>query len=241
MTTFDQIVVKCPHCSTLMMDYELISYTTHGSSTYFSDGKNDEVPSMEDASGIGICVACKKPFWRSESKLPADQIDWKRMDNLPNVMDTLSLIMIFDEQGKERQIMFYKELLEQDFAKTEWQEFYLRKHLWWSINDIIRHLGGWTQARSLRELKAILSHRRTCKKLFRKYDGLLVQNLDRMIFLYIISADVDLLYLANMYREKGKFQKAMEILSKEGVQKGKTYSQLQRKISRKNHFVFKLS
>ncbi len=240
MTMFDQIIVKCPHCQTLMMDYELMSYTSDGSAEYFSDGKNDSIPSMNNTQGIGICAECNKPFWRGDSKLPEQQIDREPMENLPNVKEVYDLFMAFDEEGKERRINFYKELIENNFAKSEWQEYHLREKLWWAVNDTIRHLSGWTVARNLRQLRDIIIHRRSCKRLYKKYQPLLAENLTRMIFLYIKSTDVDLLYLANMYREKGDFDKALDILSKVDGKRGSTYTKLRRKIRRGNRRVFQL-
>ncbi|MFC2101541.1 hypothetical protein ACFLS7_00940 [Bacteroidota bacterium] len=241
MTTFDQIVVKCPNCSSLMMDYELMSYTTHGSAEYFSDGKSDSLPSMNNTKGIGICSECAKPFWRGDAKVKEDQIDREGMEDLPNVNELYTLISAFDEEGKEKKIHFYTKLIENDFAKTEWQEYHLREQLWWSINDLIRHLAGWSVARNPRQFWAIMKHRKVCKKLFKKYQPLLEEILSRMIFLYIKSADVDLLYLANMYREKGDFNKALDILSKVEGKRGAGFKKIQRKIQRHNREVFRLS
>lgn len=77
-------------------------------------------------------------------------------------------------------------------------------------------------------------------KLFKKYEELLKENLNRLIFLYIKKGEVDLLYLADMYREKSDFNKAMEILLKV-EQKGGVYNQMKHKIRRKNKRVFQLN
>lgn len=240
MTLFDQIVVKCPHCNTLMRDYELMSYTTHGSNTYFSDGMCDDIGTMSGSGEISICDQCNKKFWRSDARLERDTVDAKTIDELPGTHDIHDLHLVLKDDGDELRIKFYNDLIEQDFAGDDWQEQYLRTRLWWAINDVIRNLAGWRAARNLGQLSSIINHRRKSKKLFREYSGLLVQNLDRLIFLYIKGADVDLLYLANMYREKSDFSKAKDILNKYEGRKGHQYKAIKRKVKYRDPLVFKL-
>ena len=121
------------------------------------------------------------------------------------------------------------------------KETYLRTKLWWSINNIIRNLSTWQSARNLGQLRGILKHRRKSLQLFSKYKPLLDQNLDRMIFLYIKSTEADLLFLANMYREKGNFKKAQDVLSKFTGNKGKAYHKIKRKIRQKVSRVIQAS
>jgi len=235
MTTFHQIAVKCPHCGLLMSDYELMSYTVHKSTTY-SDGLCDN--GISKIKDIGICVNCNGTFWREDAKL-TEELDWKAMEELDNSLDMMDLPWKFDDDRQEKQILFYKELLENGFADNEWKETYLRTRLWWSVNDLVRYLSAWYDARNIKQFKGILRHRLENFRLFNKYKKLLHHNLDKLIFLYIKGGNVDLLYLADMYREKEDFSKALEILLKV-EKKDALYNQMKHKIRRKNSQVYQL-
>ena len=240
MTLFHQIVIKCPHCSTLMQDCELMSYTVHGSSACYSDGKSDETSSMSAGEEIKACRQCNQPFWKTESKVAEDQVYRETMKNLQEPSDLFDLQTIFDDDWPEPLINRYTEMIENGFAKTDEQEYYVRTRIWWSINDYIRELPGWTYARNLKQLNAIITQRRISKALFTKYQLLLVENLDRLIFLYIKSVDVDLLFLANMYREQENFLKAKDILSKVENKREKLYRKLKCKTRWNNSRVFQI-
>jgi len=235
MTTFHPIILECPKCSTLMSAYELMSYTVHRSENY-SDGKTEfGVPASKD---ISICTACRLPFWREDGRLPGDP-DWEEHGDLGSVMDLHDLEWNFDDDRNEKTIAFYKDLLDNGFADTDEREVFLRVRIWWSVNDLLRHLSSWRSARNLKMLRAIIKHTREASSLFESYRELFDQNLERLIFLYIKGDDVDLLYLANMYRESGNFSKAREILDKV-ERKSSSWRKLKRKVGKKDRRVFKL-
>jgi hypothetical protein len=213
-----------------------MSYTVHSSTTYSDGFCEDGISKVKD---ISICVKCSGTFWREDAKL-SKELDYEKMEELENGMDIMDLPWKFDDDRQEKQILFYKELLDRDFADTEQKETYLRTRLWWSINDLVRHLSELYDAKNLRQLRSILKHRRESLKLYKKYEELTKKNLDRLIFLYIKAGEVDLLYLADMYREKGDFEKAWEI-SLKVEKKGTIYNQMKHKIRRKNSRVFQLN
>jgi len=235
MTTFHSIVLDCPHCSTLMNDYELMSYTVH-SSTSWSDGKCDN--GVPDNNQIKICAVCHLPFWKANATLP-DNPDWDT-EGLGGPINIHDLPWRFDDNRQEMQIKFYNDLIDDGFADEDDKEIYLRTKLWWSINDIIRNLSKWTSARNLRQLSEIKKHRSKSLKLFGKYKPLLEKNLDRLIFNYIKKGDIDLISLTEMYREKSNFTKAQEILLQFEGEKGKVYGKMKRKIRQKSSKVFLL-
>ena len=218
-----------------MSAYELMSYTVHRSENY-SDGKTEfGVPASKD---ISICTACRLPFWREDGRLPGDP-DWEEHGDLGSVMDLHDLEWIFDDDRDEKTIAFYKDLLDDGFADTDEREIFLRIRIWWSVNDLVRHLSTWRSARNLRMLRAIMKHKRESLSLFESYRELFDQNLERLIFLYIKGDDADLLYLANMYRESGNFSKAREILNKVERKSG-AWRKVKRKVGKKDRKVFQL-
>ena len=235
MTTFHPIILECPQCGALMSAYELMSYTVHRSENY-SDGKTEfGMPASKD---ISICTACRLPFWREDGRLPGDP-DWEEHGDLGSVMDLHDLEWTFDDDRDEKTIAFYKDLLDNGFADTDEREVFLRVRIWWSVNDLVRHLSSWRSARNLKMLRAIIKHRREMLSLFNTYRKLFDQNLERLIFLYIKSDDVDLLYLANMYRESGNFSKAREILDKV-ERKSSSWRKLKKKVGKKDGLVFNI-
>jgi len=143
---------------------------------------------------------------------------------------------IFDDDRDEKTIAFYKDLLDEGFADTDEREIFLRVRIWWSVNDLVRHLSTWRSARNLRMLRAIIKHKHEASSLFETYRELFDQNLERLIFLYIKGEDVDLLYLTNMYRESGNFSKAREILNKVERKSG-SWRKLKRKVGKRDRLV----
>jgi len=236
MTTFDVLTVKCPHCGTLMTHFELMSYTVHGLESW-SDGKVDAgIPDMKRA---GICTSCRKEFWIEDAKMPRD-FEPDEREELPAVEDVYDLDWIFDDDREVKAIMYYQNLLENGFADTDDREFYLRSHLLWSINDLVRYRHPWWKARNFGMLTRMLNSRRKGKSKFEVFELIHTKNLERLIFLLIKSGDVDLLYLAELYREAGNFDKAAEILEKV-EEKGKTWKMIGKKIRKKDRIAFKLN
>jgi hypothetical protein len=234
MTTYDIAHLKCPHCGTIMTTYDLMSYTVHHNDSW-SDGKTGF--GIPDSINILICANCKAPFWKDDARLPSDTESPE--EKYASAMDIYDLEWRFDDDRDEKIIVFYKNLLENGFDDGSMKELHVRTHIWRCINDLIRNLSGWRGIKNLGQLSGIFNHRRETKALFKSYSTLFDENLDRLIFLFIKSADIDLLYLANMYRERGNFSKAKEILEKV-EHKGSTWKKVKKKVNWKNRLVFKL-
>lgn len=233
MTTLDLSVLKCPYCSQLMISYELMSYTVN-EAEYWSDGKTGfGIPS---SGMIGICPSCKNEFWKEESRLEMDRGEIE--EDLPYCMDTGDLGWHFEDDGKEKKIAYYIGLIEKGFASKDEYEIYIRLRLRWAINDLIRYLPEYKKARKLGMLNDIHRKRREARNLFDGYDKIRIENLQQLIYLYIKSGEVDFIVLAEMYRETGKYGKALEVLyhTREPV---KTYRKLKRLIRRKNKGIYK--
>lgn len=236
MTTFDIQIVKCPHCGTLMTHYELMSYTVHHVE-YWSDGKSEAgVPEMKRS---GICTVCRQEFWIEDAKLPSDP-DWQPQDKLAQVMDVYDQEWIFDDDRDLKAIKYYHKLIEDGYADNDDREFYLRKHLLWAINDLVRYPFVWWRARNYGMLTSILNSRRKAYRAFREHEKIYRDNLDRMVFLFIKAEDPDLLYLCELYRERGNFDKASEILDKV-AEKGNAWKKIKKKTRKKDDKVFKMN
>ena len=234
MTTLDLSVLKCPYCSQLMISYELMSYTVN-EAEYWSDGKTGfGIPS---SGRIGICPSCSKEFWKEDNKLDIDRMDIQ--EELPSCMDTGDLGWHLEDDGKEREIAYYIGLIEKGFASKDEYEIYIRLRLRWAINDLIRYMPEYKKARKLGMLSDIRRKRREARNLFDGYVKIRTENLKQLIYLYIKSGEVDFIVLAEMYREAGKFVKALEVLY-HTQEPAKTYSKLKRLIRRKKKGIYKL-
>ncbi len=236
MTTYSRVILKCPQCGGLMTSYELMSYTVHNQPESWSDGQTGYgIPQMDR---IGICPICRKPFWKEDYTLPDDP-EWQPHDDLTDVMDLHDLEWRFDDDRDIKTIEFFHNLLETYLADTDNHEFYIRNRLLWAINDLIRYNTPWWKARTYRMLKAVIANRR---KSLKKYNDLAVMmhdNLKRMIFLFIKLEDVDLLFLAELYREHGNFKKAYDILDKV-EERGKVWKMVKKRVRKKDRKVFQL-
>jgi len=244
MTTFHSVVLKCPQCGTLMSDFQLMSYTVHHA-TSWSDGKSDT--GMPDNSEIKICAVCHLPFWKADATLPYDP-DWDVADELGGALDIRDQLEPFDDGWKEFKIQFFAGLIDECFADDDDKEMYLRTQLWWAINDLIRYYIGFRKPKSFQQLiylfKQYKKRRQELKdrlQLYNSHQALFKENLDRLIFLFIKKGDVDLLYLASMYREKGNFSKAKEILQQYEGNKNEVYRKLRLKLWMKRRKVFRFS
>jgi len=236
MTLFHPVVLKCPQCGALMTSYELMSYSVHSEPESWSDGKTGSgIPQVDR---IGICPVCRVPFWKKDYTLP-DNPDWQPHDELADVMDLLDLEWRFDDDRDIKAVDYYYNLLDTYLPETDEKELYIRNRLMWCINDLVRYNTPWWKARNYRMLKAIVKNRRESLEKFDKLAKMMRDNLERMIFLYIKSDDVDLVFLAELYREHGNFKKAAEILGKVERKTG-TWRKFSRKVRRKDNIVFKI-
>ena len=219
-----------------MTSYELMSYTVHNEPESWSDGRTGF--GIPQTDRIGICPVCREPFWKEDYKLPDDP-DLQPYDDLGGVLDLYDLEWRFDDDRDIKTIEFFYNLLETYLADEDEKELYIRNKLMLSINDLVRYNTPWWEARNYTMLKRIIENRRQSLKKFNNLGMMRRDNLERMIFLYIKSEDVDLLFLAELYRQHENFKKAAEILNKV-ERKGNTWKKIRKKARRGDPFVFQL-
>jgi len=116
MTTFQQIVLKCPYCHQLMSDNEMTSFIVR-SSTLFSDGKSVTEPFSQNDKAIRVCPACNRPFW-SEDAIIDREPDFLEIDPLENALKIYDLPVMTGEDQPESKINYYNKLLKEGFANT---------------------------------------------------------------------------------------------------------------------------
>ena len=244
MTTFSKILVICPHCKCIMYEYELMSYTIH-KATYFSDGKNESDSFVLPGHRIGICHNCKLPFWKEDARCELDAYD-EKYSNVPEVKDLFDLESLSAENYHVGKIEFFQEIIDNGFSNTVDRTIYLREQLWWAINDLVRNSIKPCQLFKFRKLsfgqwKNLAQSRRQSQKEFKKFNPLFLDNLSKLAILLLKNSNEDQLFLAEVYREQGKFRLANSTLKSLAEKSGKTYRQIRNAIRWRKSGVFEIS
>ncbi len=216
MTTFQQIVLKCPYCHQPMSDYEMTSFIVR-SSTVYSDGKSVTEPFPQNDKTIRVCPACNRPFW-SEDAIIDREPDYSKIDSFENALNIYDLLVTTGEDQPEGKINYYKKLLKESFANNNKRKFYLRIRLWWAINDLVRYpfslkKKGQTKAK-FHVFRKYIKNKREQHALFKSFKDLFTDNISQLILLSDTENEEGLIMLAEMFRETGKFREAKHTIDK---------------------------
>ena len=225
MNSIHTFYIKCPVCEAELAG-KLHESLGINCTELYSDGKMicDEL--LSEPQLIVQCPSCSHIFWKDEtvsltvSDENSDQgthkvaiypySSWYLFGTNPN-----------RSQGKIALIQHFTQLLSYLRPLNSKQEIYLRKSLLWAYNDLIRRNYSFT---FLDFLKGKISygtwrhernHRLKEKFYFLKYTLSYKSNIKRIIDILRSAQDkeVDKVYLAELYRLKGNFDKAIEILN----------------------------
>ncbi|HDO27582.1 MAG TPA: hypothetical protein ENH02_05640 [Bacteroidetes bacterium] len=216
MTTFQQIVLKCPYCYHLMSDYELSSFTIRGS-TLYSDGKSVTQPYLQTGKAIKVCSSCNRPFWFEDAVIDREP-DFQEINSLEDALDIYDLPLLRGENQPEGKIKYYNKLLKEGFANTNERKYYLRVRLWWAINDLVRDpfsLKNMLRTKAKFHIfRKYIQNKREQNILFKNLKNIFTENLSQLILLLDTENEDDLIILAEIYRETGKFRKAKHAIGK---------------------------
>lgn len=242
MTTFQPIIVQCPVCKQKMYDYELSSYTVF-ESTLFSDGKSDPVYSNAVDSAIKICSKCELPFWVEHVSVNEEK-RYELANELPKARRISDLPFMMEENFPEKLVKYYEKLLKSGFAGSRERKYFLRMHLWWAINDLVRYrpaiLKMVMRLNNLRAIKYELRNRQIQHQLFSKFTKLFKENLVEMIASSKPVHDDERIMLAEMFRESGQFRKAREVLKQAADQNNHAVRKIRKKTFLLQKKVFRL-
>ena len=176
-----EYVHKCSKCFNYIKSSSLTSGNTFGSKLY-SDGKL-EAEMLPEFPFLIKCYRCDTFLWID--KLETVNVydwdddfgdDWEKADRA----EFLSLNEYF-------------KTLETGIAKTEEEEFYVRKHIWWKFNDRIRSGGNLCY-----DVNEELMWRENCISIQKLLD---VSNSDQKII------------HAELHRNLGNFEKCLIVLN----------------------------
>ena len=203
----------CRNCQS----FNYLSYRGSGNSfgsKLYSDGKLVGPMMPDTETRVGKCMHCKKVDW-----LP--DIHFEGYSILENNIRFSKPVKLYD---------CLKLLKESEYLSTE-QEFYLRHKILWLFNDRVRN----------------------GKKLFafKNDESKFLENVDGLIKLLLNASESEMesfnlddnegVLLAELYRYKGDFKKAMEIMDENSVMAGLIYQDFMEACKNKNQQVIQVA
>lgn len=220
MTLLDTAILTCPECAKYVQTIEVLSFHIF-ESVVFSDGKADTTPIMPNTSRILICPECRKEFWLEDAKQVLNEdLNLEKIKHIVHPSDLFSVKNSDDLLGLAN---YYQQLLDNNFAKNRQNESYLRVKLWHELNDIVRY--------NIPVKLKILEEREKMNEV----------NLVNLVKIFNPVYVEEKLMQAEMYRELGEFDFAIELLNEindDFVDDKKL--QLLSACKKKNKQVFKL-
>ncbi len=244
MTTFSQIILECPNCHGRSQAYETMSYHIH-SSVVFSDGKVESTPPTPFNERILICPECDKPFWREDAKVK-NLLDEDENNNLVQTKDIHDLPFTFENDVSEKMLNYYLDLLETGFATSTEKEVFLRLEIWHLFNNKIRNKPRSIFS-SLKKfdfkytIRSIENHKKARIE-FNKNKEQFDINLNKLISIFKPEFNEQKLLLAEMYRELGKYNKAVSLLNEfDDKEKSLIYSEILKACKGKRKEVFRIN
>jgi len=186
------LVIACPHCNALARHHTLRSGNTFGA-ILWSDGKL-EAPMLPQFPDVTKCHRCKHFYWVEEAEVKR-RIDFfgdtssEKLDvKIEDVLKELRGI----EPVKPLSIEEYIEAIESGVSSNAKRERYLRIHLWWETNDMIR-----------RDPEAEVPT---------KYNEKLQYNFANLLILLDEHVPDDKMMKAEILRETGCFEETIQLL-----------------------------
>ena len=178
------VPLVCPHCGQRYSHGTVLSGNT-GGATFYSDGAFD-APMLDQEVAIIRCIQCKYFVWVNDMTVPNTQRFIDRLCSWKIVPKTKPLT-----------VPELAEALSEGFAKSKEEERFLRLSLWQRFNDRIRGFRLPTESKLLRSNGE--------RNLWR-------ENLVALYDLLDASIPSEQLMRAEIYRELGEFEKALECL-----------------------------
>jgi hypothetical protein len=203
----------CPNC----LSSNQLSYRGSGNSfdsKLYSDGKMTGPMMPDDETKVGKCTECKTVSWIDGNLAESDQFYHPsvKISKKPRLYDYLKLLKA------------------SPFLNTE-QEFYIRHKIYWLFNDRIR------------KGKNLFA--------FKNDEALFFENVNSLIQLITNATKSELdsfnldgnefLLLAELYRNKGDFDKAKQLMEENSVSAGLIYQNFMEACKNQYPFVIQVA
>ncbi len=243
MTSFNRFIFSCPQCSAQLCGKRLKTDAAYFTELY-SDGKMiSEGIVFTDFQAV-VCPSCAHAFWLENEKTELQ--DTEVADYLVYPFQTWYLFGLDRNTPEGIRAMITRLQMLVNILKpyTNEQELYLRKLLLWAYNDLVRIDEEYTPSFFKQPLAYLSEKRKRRKNLkaFQAYRQEYVANISRLIELLRIEEDkaANIAFIAELFREKGKFAKCLEILDKAMVSTH-YLSEIHERASKENALVFKVA
>ena len=223
------IFYKCPFCPALYKETSIMSSNNFFDVSY-SDGYSDSVP----RPGLTKCKACTKFFWISQATR-LGEVDFAGVnaeEGLVSYIEGCRRITPAEWRSatsfSELNTVEFLSAIDEGSATIEKEELYLRKNLWWKMNDAFRCLKPGTRAKR--------GHPR------------FTENLERLLVLLQKendqdhgAAEIHTIMKAEVLRQLRDFKKSLALLiSIKTGERGWILEQLKQECILENDLVFKL-
>jgi hypothetical protein len=244
MPIFKPYIFSCPKCHAQILGKTIRTDAIYYTKLY-SDGKMMCDGLIAAEQQLVLCPSCAHSYWITE--------DTKRTD--PDEIQDKSLVYpvrswyLFGADARVTEgvvalINHCHEMLALMKPYTNEQEIYLRKLLLWAYNDLVRDRETKPALQLARPLLFFRERKERIKRLFlfKKMQDEHVSNIVRLIGLLKVheNKDISLATIAELYREKGNFEKCKELLNK--TNRSTHYvSTIYERASQKCRLVFKVA
>jgi hypothetical protein len=181
-------LIECPNCKALARVFTLLSGNTFGAKRW-TDGKIF-APMLPRPPAITKCRNCGRYFWLSDAKVIGELLLWEpEAEKIPSEWKAAEPVRELSEAE-------YIEAIKIGMAHNREQELYLRIHAWWASNDRLRfNQDAGEQAQTIF-----------------KHSAEAIMNLERLLNLLDITDPDERLMKAEILRELGRFDEAIQLL-----------------------------
>jgi len=123
-------IIECPNCNGLLSHITFLSWNSLGARQW-TDSKLDG-PMFVPLDSIGRCPHCRHYLWLEDATIVGEYM-WNDKNVPLEWKQCPKIVWLKNSDG-------YSGAVQQKvFGTSGKREEYLRMHLWWEINDLIRH------------------------------------------------------------------------------------------------------
>ena len=220
MTLIETTLLKCPVCCKHLCDIRFDSFTVLDSEQY-SDGVMMSNPPMPEDTGLRICHYCDSVFWVENNTIETNKL----VDETQSAHKPADLFIKNTAIDKLNNALFHLDLLEKNIAETIEKEIAIRLYIWQKLNDVYRFELKFEDA-----------------KLKMLFLNVFTNNLEKLKQIYKPQYEMQTLLYAEMYRESGEYEKAINIITEINDKSFCfSYDEILEKCKQKNSLVFKIS
>ncbi|NTU72720.1 hypothetical protein HGB07_00915 [Candidatus Roizmanbacteria bacterium] len=206
---------ECPSCNKPFTEHSLTSGNTFGA-VYWSDGKMD-AEMLPEFPAIVKCPDCNNIFWISDATV-IGMYDWFRGEDYEEPEEWKKAKSVIDLKIED----YITAIEEKVFSGDDNREEYLRIHLWWLINDLIRYENRQPG-------------------LFKQHNDMFRANLKHLDKLLRCKDDDEKLMKAEIARELGEFDLCVNRLEDVSNARGNVCRQINQFVQCKSQIVQRIN